>query len=115
MRARRTRPRRFRDGQRRRREDAATLLQSPKVREAITKLLGEATITAALSERHLIGELPVSIWRQLRSTMEQLCRLPQSERLGFCTRQSEVIRRLLALVVLDHEATTRVMTAKLQF
>jgi len=113
MRPRRTRPRRLRGGQRQRREDPAALLGSPKTRERITALLGEATVAAAFSERHLIGELSTPIWRQLFATMEKLVRMSWAERQDFCARQSEVIRRLLALVVLDHDATMQVMSTKL--
>jgi hypothetical protein len=107
------RPRRLRGGQRRRREDATALLGRPDVREGITALLGEATITAAFSERHLIGELPPSLWLRLEQMLDQFVRRPLDERKSFCDRQPEILRRLLALFVLDHEATARVINAKL--
>ena len=91
-----------------------TSSKPPEVRERITTLLGEATIAAALGERHLIDQLPPSIWRQLFSTIEQLCRLrSRQQQRDFCTSRPELIRRLLALVVLDHDAIMRVMIAKL--
>jgi hypothetical protein len=113
MSARKARPRRHRDGHRLRREPAALILGSPAMRERIAELVGEATIEAALRERHLIHELPASIWRQLLSVMERLVRMSVEEKKRFCAKQSEVVRRLLVLVVLDHDATMRVIQTKL--
>ncbi len=77
-------------------------------------LVGEKTIDGAFAERHLISELPLSIWRQFYTLVEQVCCLPWAERPGFCAKQSELMRRLVALLALDTAATLRVMRAKLE-
>ncbi len=91
----------------------AALLGSPKMRDTITALLGEDTIAAAFNERHLIGELPSSAWWQLFATIEKLGRMRAAQRRDFCAQQSELIRRLLALFVLDYDATAQAINAKL--
>jgi hypothetical protein len=89
------------------------VLGEAEARERITALVGETTIAAAFAERHLIAELPVAIWRQLDSLVEQLSRLPWDERLRLCATQSELMRRLLVLLALDCDATVKVIRAKL--
>jgi hypothetical protein len=107
----RTSGRRLRDGQRRRRDPAAAL-DSLEARERLTELVGEATIEAALAERHLVPELPPSLWWRLEQMLEHLARLPVEDRPRFCTEQPEIHRRLLVLFVLDHEAIARAMREK---
>src|SRR5579862_8140456 len=66
---RRRQPRRFPASNRPRR---GSLLDADKKRERLVALVGEETIQAALAERHLIGELPGSVWRQLLSFIDRL-------------------------------------------
>ena len=91
----------------------ASLFDAETKRERLADLVGEATIEAALAERHLIGELPASIWRQLLSLIERLGVLSWDERKRLCATQTELMRRLLALVVVDPRATAKAIHAKL--
>jgi len=107
---RRRRPRRFTpNGQSRR----GSLLDADTRRERIVALFGQATVDAAFAEHHLITELPASTWRQLFSLVEKLSRLSWQERIEVCASQSELMRRLLVLLVLDARATAKAMHAKL--
>jgi hypothetical protein len=108
--ARRIRPRRLPATDRPRR---ASLLDAVERRERIAALVGEATIEAAFAERQFVEELPASIWRQLLSTVDKLSRLSWPKRIEFCAAQSELMRRLLVLLVLDPRATVKSMHAKL--
>jgi len=107
---RRRQPRRFPASNRPRR---GSLLDADKKRERLVALVGEETIQAALAERHLIGELPGSVWRQLLSFIDRLGTLSWGDRKRLCARESELMRRLLALVIVDPRATVKAIHAKL--
>jgi len=83
------------------------------VRARVIALVGEATIEAAFAERHLIEQLPASVWRQLVSLSEKLVRLKWEDRPKLCATQSELMRRLLVLLALDTTNTMRIIRAKL--
>ena len=107
-----SRPRRPRSARRPR--TLVEALGAAEARARVVALVGEKTIEEAFAERHLIGELPASIWRQVHTFVEQLCRLPWDDRPAFCAKQSELMRRLVTLLALDTTATLRVMQAKLE-
>jgi hypothetical protein len=90
-----------------------SLLDAAQKRERLVALVGEETIQAALAERHLIGQLPASVWRQLLSLIDRLGTLSWDDRKRLCARASEIMRRLLALVIVGPRATVKAMHAKL--
>ncbi len=82
-------------------------------RHYLSVIFDEALIEAALRERHLVPELPASIWLDLERMLHRMQRLRPNEWKQFCAGQSEILRQLLVLFVLDFEATARAMQAKL--
>ena len=90
-----------------------SLIDADEKRARLVALVGEETIEAALAERRLIGQLPASVWRQLLSLIERLGTLSWDDRKRLCARESELMRRLLALVIVDPRATVKAMHAKL--
>ncbi len=82
-------------------------------RQCLSVIVDEATIEAALRERHLVPELPASIWLDLERMLERMKRMPFKDWKPFCTSQPAILLQLIVLFILDFDATVRAMQSKL--
>ncbi len=70
-------------------------------------------IESALRERHLVPELPASIWLDLEQKLLRMQRLPPKDWKEFCATQPPILLQLIVLFILDFDATACAMQPKL--
>ncbi len=70
-------------------------------------------IDSALRERHLVPELPASIWLDFERMLHRMQRMPPKDWKQFCATQPPILLQLIVLFILDFNATVRAMQTKL--
>ncbi len=104
----------------RRRRDRERLPISPfnihtptEWRQYLSVIFDEAMIESALFERHLIPELPASIWIDFERMLHRMQRVPPRDWKEFCATQPPILLQLIVLFILDFDATVRAMQPRL--